>query len=228
MREVTLQIRHNGEPECEVSAQFPEVTLRSVSSMTGRTTERKRIVEIRGPTAEIGEFLSAFREADSVIEADPLSPLAGDHAYVALTVDADAWDSISERLSDLGIHYRTGTTISGGIERWTLYLASDDDLSAVMRSLERGGNEVTLARNVALSAIERPPQLELTGFLEDLTDRQREVLAAAIELGYYDHGSGTGVEEVADALDLGSTTVWEHLSRAESKVMQGLSGKLDP
>lgn len=226
MREVTLHVRHNGEPECEVSARFPEVTLRSVSSMTGRTTERKRIIEIRGPTADIEGFLSAFREADSVIEAEPLSPLAGDHAYVAITVDADAWDSISERLSDLGIHYRTGTTINGGVERWTLYLAPNDDLSAVIRSLERGGNEVTLARNVALSAIERPPQLELTRFLEDLTDRQREVLAAAIELGYYDHGGGTGVEDVAAVLDLGSTTVWEHLSRAESKVMQGLTGEL--
>ncbi len=227
MREVTLHIRHNGEPECEVSARFPTVTLRSVSSMTGRKTERKRIIEIRGPTADIEGFLSAFREADSVIEAEPLSPLSGDHAYVAVVVDAGAWDSISDRLSDLGIHFRTGTTITGGIERWTLYLAPDDDLSAVMRSLERGGNEVTLARNVALSEIERPPQLELTRFLEDLTDRQREVLAAAIDMGYYDHAGGTGVEAVADALDLGSTTVWEHLSRAESKVMRGLSDQLD-
>ena len=227
MREVTLHIRHNGEPECEVSARYPEVTLRSVSSMTGRTTERKRIIEVRGPTADIEGFISAFREADSVIEAEPLSPLAGDHAYVALVVDAATWDSISERLSDLGIHYRNGTTITGGVERWTLYLGPDDDLSAVMRSLERGGNEVTLARNVALSEIERPPQLELTRFLEDLTDRQTEVLATAIEMGYYDHAGGIGVEEVADALDLGSTTVWEHLSRAESKVMRGLSDQLD-
>jgi len=98
----------------------------------------------------------------------------------------------------------------------------------VMRSLERGGNEVTLARNVALSEIERPPQLEFTRFLEDLTDRQREVLAAAIELGYYDHSDDAGVEDVAEALDLGSTTVWEHLSRAESKVMRGLASQLDP
>lgn len=227
MREVTLHIRHNGEPECEVSTRFPAVTLRSVSSMTGRTTERKRIIEIRGPTADIEGFLAAFRESDSVIEAEPLSPLADDHAFVALVVDADSWDSISERLSDLGIHYQTGTTISAGIERWTLYLGPDDDLSAVMRSLERGDNEVTLARNVALSEIERPPQLELTRFLEDLTDRQREVLSTAIGLGYYDHGGSAGVDEVAEALDLGSTTVWEHLSRAESKVMRGLASELN-
>ncbi|MFC6752505.1 helix-turn-helix domain-containing protein [Halorubrum tibetense] len=228
MREVTLQIYHKGEPECEVSSQFPEVTLRSVSSMTGRTKERKRIIEITGPATDIEGFLGAFREADSVIEAEPLSPIERDHVYVALVVDAALWDSISERLSDLGIHHRMGTTINSGIERWTLYLNDDEDLSGVMRSLERGGNEVTLVRNVALSDITRPPQLELTGFLEDLTSRQRETLATAIELGYYEHGGGVGIEEISDALALGSTTAWEHLSRAEAKVMAGIADQIHP
>ena len=49
MREVTLRIRHHGGPESEVSARHPDVTLRSVSSMTGRGSERKRIVELRPP-----------------------------------------------------------------------------------------------------------------------------------------------------------------------------------
>jgi predicted DNA binding protein len=91
-----------------------------------------------------------------------------------------------------------------------------------MRELERGGNEVELARNVELASIERSPQLPASGLLDGLTDRQREVLATAIAAGYYDHGGGVGVEEVAAELGLGSTTVWEHLSRAESAVMNAL------
>ncbi|WP_418279903.1 helix-turn-helix domain-containing protein [Halorubrum sp. DTA98] len=227
MREVSLRIRHHGEPESDVSARYPNVTFRSVSSMTGRMSERKRINELRGPSEEIEGFLAEFREADSVIEAEPLSPLEGERVYVALVIDVEKWDSISERLSDMGIHYRTGTTIKAGIERWTLYLADDDDLSAVMRELERGGNEVELVRNVALSDVDRPPQLEMTRFLEDLTRRQREVLATAIEMGYYEHQSGVGIEDVAEAVGLGSTTVWEHLSRAEAKVMGGLIDQFD-
>lgn len=227
MREVTLRIRHHDTPECEASARYPEVTLRSVSSMTGRGTERKRIIELRGPGDDIDGFLETFREAESVVEAEPLSPLEGFHVYVALVVDAERWDSIAERLSDLGIHYRMGTTITAGVERWTLYLEPEDDLSAVIGSLESGGNDVELARNVALSEIDRPPQLELTRFLEDLTPRQREVLAIAIAMGYYEHGGGVGIEAVADELELGTTTVWEHLSRAEAKVMAGVLDRLD-
>jgi predicted DNA binding protein len=227
MREVTLRIRHNGTPECVASARYLEVTLRSVSSMTGRSAERKRIIELRGPSDDIEGFLDVFREADSVLEAEPLSPLDVYPVYVALAVDADRWDSIAERLSDLGIHYRTGTTINSGIERWTLYLDPDDDLAGVIRSLEEGGNDVELARNVELSEIERPLGLDSTGYLEDLTRRQREVLTTAIGIGYYEHGGDVGLKAIADELNLGTTTVWEHLSRAEAKVMAGVVDRLD-
>jgi predicted DNA binding protein len=224
MREVTFRIHHAGEPECEVSARHPEVRYRSVSSMTGSGAERKRIAELTGPPAEIESFVAEFREFDMVTAAEPLAPIDGPHAYVALTIDVSAadWEGIGERFSRMGIHYRAGTTISGGVERWTAYLDDDADLSAVRAELERGGNEVELARNVELSAIERSPRLPASGLLDGLTDRQREVLATAIAAGYYDHGGGVGVEEVAAELGLGSTTVWEHLSRAEATLMNAL------
>ena len=227
MREVTLRIRHHGGPESEVSARHPDVTLRSVSSMTGRGSERKRIVELRGPTEEIESFIDEFQASDHVEKVEPLSPVVGTHAYVAVVVDGDGWEGIRGRLSDMGIHYRTGTTISGGIERWTVYIEADDDLSALIRELERGGNDVELARNVEMGSIERPPGLPASGILDGLTSRQREVLATAIAIGYYDHERGVGVEDVADEIGLGSTTVWEHLSRAESTVMNALFDRFE-
>jgi len=201
--------------------------MRSVSSMTGRGSERKRIVELRGPTTEIESFIRDFRAADDVVEAEPLSPVTGTHAYVAVVVDTEGWEGIREHLAEMGIHYRTGTTIVGGIERWTVYIEADDDLSAVIRELERGGNDVELARNVELASSERPPGLPASGILDGLTSRQREVLATAIAVGYYDHEGGVGVEDVADELGLGSTTVWEHLSRAESTVMNALFDRFE-
>lgn len=227
MREVTLRIRHLGEPEYEASIGYPDVTMRSVSSMTGQGDVRKRILELRGPNEEIEGFLSTFREHDAVLDTTPLSPFDGGHVYVAASLDAEKKDSISGRLSDMGLHYRTGTTVVAGVERWTLYLDPEDDLAEVIRSLEQGDNEVELARNVKLSEIDRPPQLEMTRFLEDLTHRQREVLATAVGMGYYEHGGGVGIEDVAAELDLGTTTVWEHLSRAESKVMAGIADELE-
>ncbi len=227
MREVVLRIRHWGEPESDVSAEFPGVTLRSVSSMTGRDTERKRIIELLGDPEVMEGFLERFRATDPILEAEPLSRLDGPRVYVAMVYDVRRWDSISERLSDMGVHYRMGTTISGGWERWTLYLDDDEELGEIIDHFEAVGNDVHLVRNVELSEVTMEPQLETSQFLAKLTPRQRDALATAIESGYYGTDRETTVEEMADELDVSTTTAWEHLVRAEAKVMTEIGDHLN-
>lgn len=223
MREVTLRVRHYGEPESDVSAAHPKITLRSVSSLSGSAAERKRIVEFRGPTDEIESFLDEFASADSVINVEPFSSLDNERVFVGLTYDSYKWDSIARRLADRGVHYRAGTTIRNGWEHWTLYLDEDDDLSEVVESLEAAGNDTELVRDVSLDELDGEEHLALSRLLEDLTERQQEVLAVATDMRYYDAGSNVRVEDVADEIGLAQTTTWEHLSRAEEKVMAEVS-----
>ncbi|WP_223301608.1 hypothetical protein [Haladaptatus sp. R4] len=169
MREVTLQIRHHGEPESDISADYPAITIRSVSSMTGSAAERKRIIEITGPEASIAGFLEEFEAADPVIDVDTLTPLDVPRVLVAVTIDSYQWDSIAQRLTDLGVHYRTGAVISAGWERWTLYLAEDDDLNEIVESIERPGNETDLVRNVELGVVAEQEQLEFSRVINELT-----------------------------------------------------------
>lgn len=51
-----------------------------------------------------------------------------------------------------------------------------------------------------------------------LTDRQREVLAAAVDLGYYDDPRAATHEDVASEVDAAPSTVGEHLRKVESRV----------
>lgn len=226
MREVVLRVRHRGEPEQVVSAAFPDVTMRSVSSMTGREDTRRRIIELMGDADAIPEFLERFRETEPVLEAEPLSALGGQRVYVSMTVDVSQWDSISERLSDMGVHHRMGTTISGGWERWTIYLEDPDRLNGIIERIEAGGNDVRLERNVELSQITMEPQLDASRLLTVLTNRQRDALRAAIEADYYGVDHETTVEEIADELGVSRTTAWEHLVRAEAKVMEEVGSHL--
>lgn len=220
MREVTLRIRHHGEPESDISAEYPEVTLESASSLTGSAAERKRIIEITGPAESIEGFLEAFEAAEPVLDVTPVTPLDIPRVPVAITYDDYQWDSISQRLTDMGIHHRMGTTISAGWELWTLYVEEDDDLRDIIESLERAGNDVEQVRNVALSEPGNGPELELFElFDEELTARQLEVMKTAIKLGYYDPETDVAIQDVSDEVGIAHTTTWEHLARAEDKVM---------
>lgn len=55
--------------------------------------------------------------------------------------------------------------------------------------------------------------------LDDLTDRQREVIERAWEMGYYEVPKEVSADEIATNLDLDSSTVNEHLQRAERNLL---------
>ncbi|SDJ30969.1 hypothetical protein SAMN05216226_10275 [Halovenus aranensis] len=55
-----------------------------------------------------------------------------------------------------------------------------------------------------------------------LTDRQREVLATATEMGYFEYPRGANAGEVADELGIQPSTFTEHLNAAQSKILDEL------
>ncbi|GAA0254355.1 helix-turn-helix domain-containing protein [Haladaptatus pallidirubidus] len=54
-----------------------------------------------------------------------------------------------------------------------------------------------------------------------LTDRQQEILTAAVERGYYEVPRQATIGDIADAMELSQATVGEHLQKIESRVLTG-------
>lgn len=61
-----------------------------------------------------------------------------------------------------------------------------------------------------------------------LSDRQREAVEAAIELGYYDRPRGATHEDVADELDCAPPTASEHLQKAEATLVTAAMAGFGP
>jgi predicted DNA binding protein len=75
----------------------------------------------------------------------------------------------------------------------------------------------TRERDREITTVGRPG-----GVLDELTDRQREVLEAAYQAGYFAWPRESTAEEVADALGLSSPTVHGHLRKAEVVILSAL------
>jgi len=56
-----------------------------------------------------------------------------------------------------------------------------------------------------------------------LTDRQQEILDTATELGYYQVPRQATHEDIADELDLSTTTVGEHLRKIEARMLSEIA-----
>lgn len=63
--------------------------------------------------------------------------------------------------------------------------------------------------------------------MDELTDRQRQVLGQAVELGYYDEPRNVTHADIARTLDCSASAVGQHLRRAEQTVMTNVVSPAD-
>lgn len=108
---------------------------------------------------------------------------------------------------------RRSNTVKGTHRVYHVLIFRREDLKAILEDLSSFGT-VTLGK------------LEEFGGGDDrsLTDRQRDVLAEALDRGYYEWPRRIRSTELAEALDISRATLQEHLRKAEHTL---LSAALD-
>ncbi|WP_115863904.1 helix-turn-helix domain-containing protein [Halorussus litoreus] len=97
------------------------------------------------------------------------------------------------------------------------------EASALQRTLEQTPETVDISVQRIRSQV---PDVAYPG--SQLTDRQQEIIATAIEAGYYEEPREATVADVSDRLDCGPSTVAQHLRKAESRLVHravGVSGR---
>ncbi|WP_135534629.1 helix-turn-helix domain-containing protein [Halostella pelagica] len=98
------------------------------------------------------------------------------------------------------------------------FLTDLDELRAVVSDLRADFDGVNLRR---LTRSEGPDSDESLVFVDrnNLTDRQREVLSTAHDLGYFDHPKGANATEVSEELGINRSTFAEHLAAAQTTLL---------
>jgi predicted DNA binding protein len=174
---------------------------------------------------EYAEFYRLHGAAPAAVE-----PLARDHSSTSVTVierynDGGLLEFLvgdncpAVGLAELGALPRSVVGDHGEGEIVAELPASYDagEVVSAFQS-EYGGELVAKREQDAVTPLFS--QRELDRALERrLTDRQREVLRAAFEAGYYDWPRETSGEELADRLEISQPTLSEHLATAERKLL---------
>ncbi|WP_049987167.1 helix-turn-helix domain-containing protein [Halobellus rufus] len=96
-----------------------------------------------------------------------------------------------------------------------------DTLRSVVSRLEERWSGVTVDRLLRASDDGGSEELVLIDRGE-LTDRQREVLETAHEMGYFEYPKGANAGEVADALDIAASTFTQHLAAGQRKLLSSI------
>ena len=156
-------------------------------------------------------YEAALEDVDGISSAEITA--TGDGAFSVYVHDVP--DEFGERL--LGAFADRNLIVLPPIEYradWTIRLTIVGEVAETRRALEALPDALDVE-------IERVGEYDSRPAL-GLTDRQREAVAVARELGYYEVPREAPLEDVASELGCAPGTAAEHLRKAEREVMTGL------
>ncbi|WP_459820671.1 helix-turn-helix domain-containing protein [Halorubrum luteum] len=127
-------------------------------------------------------------------------------------------DCICETIEEHGVPVRETTFENGDLV--AVFHATVETVGDVVDDLSEIGVDVSVQRLVT-------PEGESGGDLvlvdrSELTDRQLEVLETAHRMGYFDPSGGANASDVAEEFDLALSTVTQHLSAAQGKLLDAV------
>ncbi|WP_255150893.1 helix-turn-helix domain-containing protein [Halorarius halobius] len=188
----------------------PSVERRSISQVT--LLEDGTAVMLYRFRGDAGRADAALDACDSVVDADVTEGPDG-LAYIHI----DANDTVESLLRILLEHEIVIDPpidcITNGSVRVTLVGRSD--------AIRRAVDQVPDRLHVSLEGL-GDYQPEHSNLAARLTERQREILEAAVGLGYYEVPRRATHDDIAAEVDLSAGTVGEHLRKVEGKVLSTL------
>lgn len=100
----------------------------------------------------------------------------------------------------------------------SFHVSDMETLRAAIAELNEAASGVSVHRLIR-SKEERDEQDLVLVDRSDLTERQREVMTTAEEMGYFEHPKEANAGEVAEALGITTSTFTEHLAAAQRKLL---------
>ncbi|MFB6097389.1 MAG: helix-turn-helix domain-containing protein [Haloferacaceae archaeon] len=187
----------------DVSRSFPAVTFRVLSVLTDDATG-VGLLELAGPEEDVPAILAEIDDHGGIDALDVIQQVEG-QALVRFETSSPLLLLAAQRS---GVPLGLPLEIQDG--------KASLELTAPHERFSELGDEL---RSFGLSyTIEYiRPQVERD---ELLTDRQRELLATAVDLGYYDTPRECTLTELADHLGVAKSTASERMHRAEGAVIR--------
>lgn len=230
MIEYTFEITHEGCWTETMNDSFPSVSATIVYSYQLFGTSIT-MIEVTGVSAGQVDPLVAWLESHQIMTAARLISYddGRETAYVSLAGEYDPGTDTEPVLNVLLRNRCFPTippTVTDGREHWNV-LASDHGV------VSQTHEELQSLGMVEVNSLKSPNHDQfLTGLAEikealaDLSPRQQEILATAVEAGYYDSPRSCGIEDLAAMDSANTSTVGEHLRRSEAKILNAVGSLL--
>jgi predicted DNA binding protein len=206
---IYTQLSIGGSATCPITAISEESTVTSVT----RTTE--------GDGADDTTVEFTLQEADDEFDSDKITPVFEHESETVYRLSCDSDDDCPCNCIEEYCCPIRDTHVEQGRIVLSFICPDVATLQSIVHALKTNYDSVTV-RQLARTAPQDDASTPVLLDRDTLTDRQHEVLQTAHELGYFDHPKRANAGDVAGELDISTPTFVEHLSAAQSKLLEPL------
>ncbi|MCU4753862.1 PAS domain S-box protein [Halobacteria archaeon AArc-curdl1] len=205
----------------------PDPTLMAVAELAGAPLEIDGIIPQEDGSTTVFATVSASLTGDTLADSDATGTIISRDSSQTVVQLAISGPFLTPVIQTYGGTLRSCTVDPESGTRATLEVPKSVDVREVLTDLNRRGLATTLlARRESPddhNGHERPMyDTNRASALEELTDRQREVVQTAYHGGYFEWPRVTTGEEVATSLGISAPAFHNHVRTAERKVFRKL------
>jgi len=193
-----------------VSGEYPDVRFRVLAALPSDDESGVGLLELEGQ--DLPSVVGAIERDEGVSSLDLLES-SPESVLVQFTTTQPL---LLLSMRDAGIPLELPIVIEGGTATVDI-TAPHEQLSALKTQFDMLGVDFDVAYLYETTSTERL-----------LTDRQEEIVASAIEHGYYDTPRTSTLTELAEELDIAKSTLSETLHRAEGRIVKQFGERLAP
>jgi len=217
MEEIELNLT-NSTPFCELSREFPDVTVfRWCSSLID-------YVEMYGKEDRMKEAYRRLGEVANSIHSQVLnSGLTGSHSESAISCRCTT-DNSSIRLAEsMNLLWEAPAVYTKGKETLRLISFSQRDLQKFFDAASRNGEvQVVRKKKMLPDSLREVYSISLGDIFQKFSTKQIRYLRDAIAIGLFDSPRKAKVEDLAASIGLSKSTMQEHINKARNKLLQAM------
>lgn len=211
-----LRFAAHGDDPLAVVSQAADCTL-TVQGIV--PTSGADVVVYCGVEGDIHETVAALSKADGIVSLRPI-----DESTVECRL---GHGTLAVPLREVGAQLER-LVAENGVCTVVARVSPETDVRTIVERIQRSvpATDLQAKRRRVGGEVAAITKSGASGLAERLTDRQREMLEAAYDEGYFDWPRESTAEEVADEMGVTSKTVHNHLRKAENEVLGAFLGKI--
>ena len=214
---VTVEVADSAVPLVAVADRLPvDATIAVQSAVSRNDGTTLYVVELEGAEPVAVEDAGAAVDGVTSVDADSGA------APLRCVIEVDA-RTPEESIAEHGARFER-TVVEDGVATLSVSVPDDGTVAAVRESLAAAYEDVTVS---TIWTGQGDPSVTGGDPLADLTDRQREVLRHAFDVGYFERPRGASATELADHFGVARATVTQHLRTAERKLIGTVLARRD-